>query len=58
MARADEGWKVGVEVVETRRIPDTEDVMAEYQVDVDARGRLMGYRRVRRYQRAKSLDGQ
>lgn len=48
---ADDGWRVGVEVVETRRIPDTADVIAEYEVMVDGRGQLSSYRRVRRYTR-------
>lgn len=47
----DAGWRVGIEVVETRRIPDTADVIAEYEVMVDGRGRLTSYRRVRRYTR-------
>src|SRR4051812_21749620 len=47
----DDGWQVGIEVVETRRIPDTADIIAEYEVTVDGRGRLSNYRRVRRYTR-------
>ena len=51
LARSDDGWKVHVEVVEVRRIPDTTDVLALYEVQVDEDGDLMGYRRVRRYAR-------
>ena len=46
-----DGWKVHVEVVEVRRIPDTTDVLALYEVQVDEDGDLMGYRRLRRYAR-------
>ena len=46
---ADGGWTVAVEVLEVRRIPETTDVLALYQVDADQDGALMGYRRVRRY---------
>jgi hypothetical protein len=53
---ADGGWKVGVEVVETRRIPDTQDVLAIYEVRVDGHGDLLSYRRTRRYARGQ-LDG-
>ncbi|GAA5121245.1 gas vesicle protein GvpO [Pseudonocardia adelaidensis] len=53
---ADDGWKVGVEVVETRRIPDTQDVLAIYEVRVDGHGDLVSYRRTRRYARSQ-LDG-
>jgi gas vesicle protein GvpO len=51
LERTDDGWKVHVEVVEVRRIPDTTDVLALYEVQVDEDGDLMGYRRVRRYAR-------
>ena len=51
LERTDDGWKVQVEVVEVRRIPDTTDVLALYEVQVDEDGDLMGYRRLRRYAR-------
>ena len=51
LQRSDDGWKVQVEVVEVRRIPDTTDVLALYELDVDADGDLEGYRRLRRYAR-------
>jgi hypothetical protein len=54
--RADGGWQVGVEVVETRRIPDTQDVLAIYEVRVDRGGELLSYKRTRRYARGQ-LDG-
>jgi len=49
--RTDEGWSVHVEVVELRRIPDTMDLMALYEVTVDDHGGLEGYRRIRRFVR-------
>jgi len=54
--RTDDGWCVGVEVLETRRIPDTADVLAEYEVSTDGDGELLGYRRVRRYARGRVGD--
>ncbi len=51
LQRTDDGWQVQVEVVEVRRIPDTTDVLAIYELDVDEQGALEGYRRVRRYAR-------
>jgi hypothetical protein len=56
LERSDDGWRVGIEVVEIRRIPDTADVLAEYEVETDERGQLTGYRRVRRYVRG-AVDG-
>lgn len=55
--RDDDGWYVEVEVVESRRIPDSTDILATYGVRVDDDGDLMGYRRVRRYVRGKGGDG-
>lgn len=46
-----DGWNVQVEVVEVRRIPDTTDVLALYEITTDERGRLQGYRRLKRYAR-------
>ena len=51
LERTDDGWRVEVEVVEVRRIPDTTDVLALYEVTVDEDGDLEGYRRLRRYSR-------
>lgn len=54
--RTEDGWQVGIEVVETRRIPDTQDVIAIYEVRVDPRGDLLSYKRDRRYSRGQ-VDG-
>ena len=54
--RDDGGWRVGVEVLEIQRIPDTQDVLAIYEVHVDRGGELLSYRRIRRYARGE-LDG-
>jgi Gas vesicle synthesis protein GvpO len=51
--RHDGDWQVGVEVVETHRIPDTTDVLAIYEVCLDGDGRLLSYRRRRRYARGQ-----
>lgn len=51
LSRGDDGWTVEVEVVEVRRIPNTTDVLALYEVSTDERGDLLGYRRLRRYAR-------
>jgi hypothetical protein len=45
------GWQVGVEVVETHRIPDSADILATYQAELDDSGRLKGYKRTARYPR-------
>lgn len=53
---AEDGWTVGVEVVEDRRIPSSTDLLATYEIDIDSSGDLMSYRRVRRYQRGRGDD--
>lgn len=49
--RDDDGWKIHIEVVELHRIPETSDLLGMYEVQVDRRGDLSGYRRLRRYSR-------
>jgi hypothetical protein len=54
LERADQGgWVIGVEVVETRRIPDSTDILAVYEAELDAEGELVAYRRVKRYSRCQ-----
>jgi hypothetical protein len=55
--RNEDGWHVGVEVLELHRIPDTTDIMAVYEVTLDGRGELVGCRRGPRYHRGRA-DGQ
>ncbi|MBX6767836.1 MAG: gas vesicle protein, partial [Actinomadura rubrobrunea] len=49
--REDGGWSVTVEVVETHRIPDSADILAAYQADLDPDGQLVAFHRTRRYTR-------
>lgn len=53
VAKNDTGWQVSVDVVELRRIPDSEDVLATYAVDLDEQGDVVGYHRARRYLRGQ-----
>lgn len=52
-----DGWVVEVEVVEDRRIPSTSDILALYEVELDADGELLTYRRTRRYMRGQTGEG-
>ena len=49
-----EFWQVTVDVLEVARIPNTTDVLGSYSVQLDERGTLRGYRRVRRFQRGQA----
>lgn len=53
LRRADEGWTVTMDVLETHRVPSTTDVLAVYEVDLDDGGDLLGYRRLRHYVRGR-----
>ena len=53
LERRDGGWCIGVEVIETRRIPDSADILAIYEVLLSSDGEQRSYRRVRRYARAQ-----
>jgi hypothetical protein len=55
--RTHDGWRVTLETVEVRRVPDSMDVMATYDVELDGDGDLVRYERRRRYARAQSDHG-
>lgn len=52
----DSTWTVGVEVLEIRMVPDTADILAQYDVKVDQDGDIIEYRRLRRYLRGRADD--
>ncbi len=56
LERTDDGWKVEVEVLELRRVPNTTDVLATYDVFVDSDGELTGYQRRHRFVRGAPGD--
>ncbi|WP_052207138.1 gas vesicle protein GvpO [Sinomonas humi] len=54
MSRNENGnLTVILEVVESAHFPDSADIMAEYSVEVDPQGDLVGYSRGPRYQRGR-----
>ena len=57
VSRSSAGWTVGLEVVELRRVPESMDVLATYEVELDGDGGVLRYERVRRYKRAQSEGG-
>ncbi len=50
---SEDGWTVGVEVLEDRRIPSSGDILAIYEVQLDEEGELTSYRRTARYSRGR-----
>jgi len=53
---SNDGWTVGVEVLEDSRIPSSADILATYEADIDEDGTLLAYHRVRSYPRGRG-DG-
>jgi hypothetical protein len=53
--RNDDGVQVGVEVVESHRIPDSADILAIYEVCLDEDADLVSYRRTERYSRGQTV---
>jgi hypothetical protein len=50
-------WTVGLEVLEVKRIPDSTDVLATYEVELDGDGGVRRFERVRRYHRSEADRG-
>jgi hypothetical protein len=55
--RTHDGWLVTLEVVELSRIPESTDVLASYEMDLDDDRNVRRYARVRRYHRAQADQG-
>ena len=58
LERTEDGWKVEAVVLELRRVPNTTDVLAAYEVLLDSSGELQGYRRTARYARGDTRSDQ
>jgi hypothetical protein len=58
LRKDDDGWKVTIEIVELSRVPNSTDLLGCYVVTLDDDGELVGYERVRRYQRGQAGGGE
>lgn len=52
--RTRDGWRVGLEVVEVHRVPESTDVLATYEVELDDDGELITFERATRYYRSEA----
>jgi gas vesicle protein GvpO len=50
------GWIVEAEMVEDPRIPSSADMLALYEIELDADGELLACLRTRRYRRGEALS--
>jgi hypothetical protein len=55
--RMRDGWLISLEVVELSRIPESTDVLATYELELDNDRNLVRYARVRRYYRSQPDQG-
>lgn len=49
--RDDDGWRVAVEVVERKGVPDTQDILGRYEMVLDEEFTVVSYERTHRYRR-------
>ena len=47
VTRTEAGWRVNLELIERKAVPDTQDVLGVYEVDLDEAGQVTGYTRMR-----------
>jgi Gas vesicle synthesis protein GvpO len=51
MLKSGEGWRIVVEMVEMKAVPDSKDLLATYETTLDDEGNLLSYERTARYRR-------
>ncbi|MEW6069772.1 MAG: gas vesicle protein GvpO [Candidatus Thermoplasmatota archaeon] len=51
-------WKALVEVLERRAVPDTQDILGRYELTLDEKGELLGYKQVLTKRRADLITGE
>ena len=55
LEQAEDGsWQVTVELLELSRIPETDDMLGSYEVELDEDGEVIAYKRRRRYSRSQA----
>lgn len=59
VSKDDKGWKLLVEALERKSIPDTADILGRYEIVLNSKGNLLGYKQVMLRRRASfSQEGQ
>lgn len=48
----EDGWRAIVEVVERSSVPDTQDILGQYEIELSDEIQVRGYRRIDRYRRS------
>ena len=58
ISRNDDAWRAVVEIIERRSVPDTQDILGQYEIELDDDGEVIGYRRLEKYRRADTGPSQ
>ncbi len=53
VGREGRGWVVDIEMIELQRVPSSNDVLASYRINLDAKGSMVSYVRTHRYTRSE-----
>ena len=56
VTKDEQGWRVSVDMIELKRLPDATDVLATYEVVLDDEGNMLNYQRIRRYLRGQVTE--
>jgi gas vesicle protein GvpO len=51
-----EYWRITVDALELSRVPNTTDILGEYEIRLDDEGTLHGYKRTRRFVRGQPSE--
>jgi len=52
VSKEGEEWKILAEVLERRAVPNTQDILGRYDIRLDGKGELLGYKQVMTKRRA------
>jgi hypothetical protein len=55
-SRIEDGWHITVELIERKAVPDTQDLLGTYEVELDRYGDIMGYERVNMRRRMDLME--
>lgn len=58
LERTHDGWVLALDVVELKRVPESTDVLASYELELDDDLNLRRYQQVRRYHRGRADAGE
>jgi hypothetical protein len=56
--RTHDGWRAAFEVLQLSRVPESTDILASYEIELDDDLNLRGYHQVRRYHRSQADRGE